>query len=52
MPTSIPTGPRTAQALYQAVYRQAVLSDMFAADGNDKKSEDRPQSRPRASRAD
>jgi len=35
-----PDGPRTAQALYQAVYRQAVLRDMFAADGNDKKSDD------------
>jgi hypothetical protein len=34
-----PDGPRTAQALYQAVYRQAVLRDMFAADGDDKKSE-------------
>ena len=34
-----PDGPRTAQALYQAVYRQAVLTDMFAADGSDKKSE-------------
>ncbi len=34
-----PDGPRTAQALYQAVYRQAVLRDMFAADGNDKKSD-------------
>ena len=33
-----PDGPRTAQALYQAVYRQAVLTDMYAADGNDKKS--------------
>lgn len=33
-----PDGPRTAQALYQAVYRQAVLTDMFAADGSDKKS--------------
>ena len=32
-------GPRTAQALYQAVYRQAVLTDMYAADNNDKKSE-------------
>jgi hypothetical protein len=32
-------GPRTAQALYQAVYRQAVLTDIFAADGNDKKSD-------------
>ena len=28
-----PDGPRTAQALYQAVYRQAVLTNMYAADG-------------------
>jgi hypothetical protein len=35
-----PDGPRTAQALYQAVYRQAVLVDMYSADGNDKKSSD------------
>jgi hypothetical protein len=34
-----PDGPRTAQALYQAVYRQAVLKDMFAANGDDKKAE-------------
>jgi hypothetical protein len=34
-----PDGPRTAQALYQAVYRQSVLADMYAADGSDKKSE-------------
>jgi hypothetical protein len=33
-----PDGPRTAQALYQAVYRQSVLVDMFAADGSDNKS--------------
>lgn len=33
-------GPRTAWALYQAVYRQAVLRDMFAADGSDKKADD------------
>jgi hypothetical protein len=33
-----PEGPRTAQALYQAIYRQAVLTDMYAADGNDNKS--------------
>jgi hypothetical protein len=33
-----PEGPRTAQALYQAVYREAVLTDMFAADGSDNKS--------------
>jgi hypothetical protein len=35
-----PDGPRTAQALYQAVYRQAVLADMYAADGSDKKSDE------------
>jgi hypothetical protein len=35
-----PDGARTAQALYLAVYRQAVLKDMFNADGNDKKSEE------------
>ncbi|WP_263356931.1 tetratricopeptide repeat protein [Acidicapsa ligni] len=34
-----PSGPRTAQALYQATYRQAVLKDMYAADSNDKKSD-------------
>jgi len=34
-----PDGPRTAQALYQAVYRQAVLVDMYAAEGSDKKSD-------------
>jgi hypothetical protein len=34
-----PDGPRTAQALYQAVYRLAVLRDMYAANGDDKKSE-------------
>jgi len=34
-----PDGPRTAQALYQAVYRQAVLTDMYAANGDDKKSD-------------
>jgi hypothetical protein len=34
-----PDGPRTAQALYQAVYRQAVLNDMFLADGNGKKAD-------------
>jgi hypothetical protein len=33
-----PDGPKTAAALYQAVYRQAVLVDMYGADGNDKKS--------------
>jgi len=35
-----PDGPRAAQALYQAVYRQAVLADMYAADGSDKKADD------------
>jgi hypothetical protein len=35
-----PDGARTAQAIYQAVYRQAVLRDMYAADGNDKKAEE------------
>jgi hypothetical protein len=34
-----PDGPRTAQALYLAVYRQAVLKDMYTADGDDKKAD-------------
>jgi len=34
-----PDSTRTPQALYQAVYRQAVLTDMYAADNNDKKSD-------------
>ena len=34
-----PEGPRTAQALYLAVYRQAVLVDMYGADGDDKKAD-------------
>jgi hypothetical protein len=33
-------GPRTAQALYQAVYRLAVLTNMYAADGSDKKADE------------
>jgi hypothetical protein len=33
-----PDGPRTAQALYLAAYRQAVLVDMYGADGSDNKS--------------
>jgi len=37
--TEYPDGPRTAQALYQAVYRQAVLVDMFNADNSDKKAD-------------
>jgi outer membrane protein assembly factor BamD (BamD/ComL family) len=36
-----PDGPRTAQALYQATYRQAVLGDMYAADSNEKKGGDK-----------
>lgn len=32
-----PDSPRTPRALYEATYRQAALSDMYAADGNDKK---------------
>ncbi len=34
-----PEGPRTAQALYEAVYRFAVLRDMYDANGDDKKRE-------------
>ncbi|KAA6459268.1 hypothetical protein DYQ86_17610 [Acidobacteria bacterium AB60] len=34
-----PDGPRTAKALYEAVYRNAVLVDMYHADENDKKGE-------------
>jgi hypothetical protein len=34
-----PDGPRTAQALFQATYRQAVLADMYNADDNGKKSD-------------
>lgn len=34
-----PDGPRTAKALYEAVYRNAVLVDMFNADNNDKKAD-------------
>ena len=33
-----PDGPRTAQALYDAVYRQAVLTNMFQANSDDKKA--------------
>jgi len=33
-----PDGPRTAQALYQAVYSMAVLTNMYAADGSEKKA--------------
>jgi hypothetical protein len=34
-----PDSPRTPLALYQAVYREAVLTDMYAADNSDKKSD-------------
>jgi outer membrane protein assembly factor BamD (BamD/ComL family) len=34
-----PDGPRTAQALYLAVYRQAVLKDIYAGEENEKKGE-------------
>jgi hypothetical protein len=34
-----PDSPRAAQALYLAVYRQAVLTDMYAADEKQKRSE-------------
>jgi len=33
-----PDGPRTAQALYDAAYRQAVLANMYSANGDDGKS--------------
>jgi hypothetical protein len=33
-----PDGPRTARALYEAAYRAAVLADMYAADGDGRKS--------------
>ena len=34
-----PDGARTAQALYQAVYREAALVDLYGADGNQKKAD-------------
>ena len=37
---SIPTARAPRKALYEAVYRQAVLADMYAADGNDKKQDE------------
>lgn len=33
-----PDGPRTAPALYQAVYRQAALANLYASQGANKKS--------------
>lgn len=35
-----PDGPRTARALYEACYRQAVLTNMFQADKNAKHEDD------------
>ena len=35
-----PDSPRTPRALYEATYRQAVLADMYGADGSDKKRVD------------
>jgi hypothetical protein len=37
--TEFPDGPRTAQALYQVVYREASLIDLYGADGNSKKAD-------------
>ena len=34
-----PQSPRSPEALYNAVYRQGVLHDMYGANGNDKKAE-------------
>lgn len=38
--TEHPDSPRAAKALYEATYRQAVLTDMYGADGNDKKQDE------------
>jgi hypothetical protein len=38
-----PDGPRTARALYEAAYREAVLADMFHTSGDDHKSQDARQ---------
>ena len=34
-----PNGPKTAQALYEAAYRQAVLTNMYETDGDHNKAE-------------
>lgn len=34
-----PDGPRTARALYEAAYRQAVLTNMYETDGHHEKAE-------------
>lgn len=38
-----PDGPRTARAMYEAVYRLAVLTNMYQSANNDKKSRDAHQ---------
>jgi hypothetical protein len=35
-----PDGPRTAQALYQAIYRLAVLADIYTSNGGDRKADE------------
>jgi hypothetical protein len=35
-----PNGPRTAEALYQAVYRLAALVDMYSSNGDDHKADE------------
>jgi len=35
-----PDGPRTAQAMYQAIYRLAVLVDIYTANSDDHKADD------------
>lgn len=46
-----PDSPRAARALYEATYRAAALSDIYAADGNDKKQgENRERARSLATR--
>ncbi len=35
-----PNGPRTARALYEACYRQAVLNDLYSADENSKRQDE------------
>ncbi|HEX4286860.1 MAG TPA: hypothetical protein VHZ28_17335 [Terracidiphilus sp.] len=38
--TEHPDSPRAPRALYEAAYRQAALSDMYGADGSDKKQDE------------
>ncbi len=35
-----PNGPRTARALYESCYRQAVLNDLYGADENSKRQDE------------